>query len=248
MDNNLTPFNFEDRPVRVIVRNGEPWFVLADVCRVLEIGNSRDAAARLDGDEKADVDITDTSSNGTTQRRGMSIINESGLYSLILTSRKEAAKRFKKWVTAEVLPTIRKTGRYDAAPAQHQIPKTYAEALRLAAQQAEELEKAQAKIAAAAPKVEFFDAVSNAVNCQTVEEVAKALGTGQNRMFKFLRDEGLLKANNLPYQQYIDAGHFRVVERQYNDARGESHVYQRTLVTGKGMTYIEKRFNAGRLH
>ncbi|OZA00013.1 MAG: hypothetical protein B7X99_05750 [Rhizobiales bacterium 17-65-6] len=110
--NALTPFQFEGAEVRLIDRNGEPWFVLADVCRVLEIANSRDAAARLDDDEKADVGITDTSSNGVAQRREMTIINESGLYSLVLTSRKPAAKRFKKWVTADVLPTLRRTGVY----------------------------------------------------------------------------------------------------------------------------------------
>ena len=117
MTTNLIPFEFESQAVRVIDRDAEPWFVLADVCRVLEVANSRDASARLDDDEKADVGITDTSSNGVAQRRDMTIINESGLYSLILTSRKPAAKRFKKWVTADVLPTIRKTGTYGAPTA-----------------------------------------------------------------------------------------------------------------------------------
>lgn len=109
----LKVFEYENqRPFRIIDRNGEPWFVLVDVCAELEIANPRDAASRLDDDEKSDVGITDTSSNGVAQRRQMTIINESGLYSLILTSRKPSAKRFKKWVTAEVLPSIRRTGRF----------------------------------------------------------------------------------------------------------------------------------------
>lgn len=118
-------FSFEDQAVRVIDRDGAPWFVLADVCRVLEIGNPSDAATRLDEDEKgvaiidplrnAAVGIADTSRDGGPQ--SCTIINESGLYSLILTSRKPAAKRFKKWVTGTVLPAIRRTGRYDIAPA-----------------------------------------------------------------------------------------------------------------------------------
>lgn len=111
----LRPFAFDDHLVRVFDREGEPWFVLSDVCRVLEIANSRNAAARLDEDERSDVHITDVSSNGVSQRREMTIINESGLYSLVLTSRKPAAQRFKKWVTAEVLPTLRRTGRYEMA-------------------------------------------------------------------------------------------------------------------------------------
>lgn len=106
----LMPFDFEGNTLRAITRDGAPWFVLADVSRALEIGNARDIPNRLDEDEKG-VDIIDTL--GGPQE--MAIINESGLYTLILTSRKAAAKRFKKWVTAEVLPAIRKTGRYDPA-------------------------------------------------------------------------------------------------------------------------------------
>lgn len=104
----LKVFETEDHfDFRIIDRDGEPWFVLADVCRALEIANAADAARRLDDDEKGIV-ITDTL--GGPQK--LAIINESGLYSLILTSRKEGAKRFKKWVTSEVLPSIRKTGSY----------------------------------------------------------------------------------------------------------------------------------------
>ena len=109
--NNVVPFEFEGAAVRVTDQDGEPWFVLADVCRVLEHTNPSMAASRLDDDEKG---VTTVYTPGGDQQAA--IINESGLYSLILTSRKPAAKRFKKWVTAEVLPTIRKTGGYSAAP------------------------------------------------------------------------------------------------------------------------------------
>lgn len=104
----ISPFLFEGESlVRVVARDGSPWFVLADVCRVLEITNTGNAAARLDEDEKG-IHTMDTPS-GAQQ---MVVINESGLWSLVLTSRKPAAKRFKKWVTAEVLPSIRRTGGY----------------------------------------------------------------------------------------------------------------------------------------
>ena len=99
----------------------------------------------------------------------------------------------------------------------------------------------EAKVQEQAPKAQFHDAVSDAINCQSVQEIAKVLGTGPNRLFKFLREEGLLMRDNLPYQQHLDAGYFRVVEKQYNDGRGESHTYARTLVTGKGLAYIQKR-------
>lgn len=103
----VIPFNFNDHAVRVLTREGEPWFVLADVCDVLEIGNPTMAARRLDNDEKG---VNTIETLGGPQET--SIINESGLYTLILTSRKAEAKRFRKWVTAEVLPSIRKTGSY----------------------------------------------------------------------------------------------------------------------------------------
>lgn len=105
---NVIPFNFESREIRTLLINDQPWFVAVDVCQALEIRNNRDAISRLDEDERG-VATTDTPSG----RQAMGVINESGLYSLILTSRKATAKRFKKWVTAEVLPAIRKHGRYE---------------------------------------------------------------------------------------------------------------------------------------
>ncbi|GAB6853027.1 BRO-N domain-containing protein [Asaia astilbis] len=110
MTKSLEKFSFEGAPVRVMERNGITWWVLADVCAVLAIRNARDAADRLDDDEKG-VATTDTL--GGSQE--MTVINESGLWSLVLTSRKPQAKRLKKWVTAEVLPSIRKTGQYGSA-------------------------------------------------------------------------------------------------------------------------------------
>lgn len=113
----LTTFDFNEAPVRVLLRDEQPWFVAADVCRVLEIANSRDAIADLDEDER-DVANADTlrSNVATTDiripNRGMQIISESGLYALVFKSRKPEARKFRKWVTMEVLPAIRLTGRY----------------------------------------------------------------------------------------------------------------------------------------
>jgi len=103
----VIPFSFEDQSVRVMDQNGKPWFVLADVCKVLAISNPSQAATRLDDDEKGII-TTDTPS-GDQQ---MLIINESGLWAMVLTSRKPQAKRFRKWVTADVIPSIRKNGSY----------------------------------------------------------------------------------------------------------------------------------------
>ena len=114
MSNELTTFDFEDFAVRVVTRDGEPWFVAADVCRVLEIANSRDAVSGLDDDEKITVANPDGNPRAGIPHQ-FNIISESGLYALIFTSRKPEAKKFRKWVTSEVLPAIRKTGKYEVA-------------------------------------------------------------------------------------------------------------------------------------
>ncbi|GAB3443838.1 BRO-N domain-containing protein [Insolitispirillum peregrinum] len=106
----MTPFDFEGFPVRVLDQEGELWFVLADVCRVLELSNPSKAAERLDEDEKDT--LTNREGIASPQVQQLTIINESGLYSLIFRSRKPEARQFKKWVTSQVLPTIRKTGKY----------------------------------------------------------------------------------------------------------------------------------------
>lgn len=114
--NELQIFNFESTEIRTQLIDGEAWFVAKDVCDVLEISNSRDAVSRLDDDEKSSVGLTDGS-----QTRNYSIINEFGLYSLVLSSRKKEAKEFKRWMTHEVIPAIRKTGSYHSAMSQEDI-------------------------------------------------------------------------------------------------------------------------------
>lgn len=114
----ITTFNFVTQSVRVVMIDGTPWFVGKDVCEALSIANHNDALGRLDDDERRGVAITDPLGIEQTAVA----INESGLYSLILTSRKPEAKKFKKWVTSEVLPAIRKTGRYEAEPPRPGIP------------------------------------------------------------------------------------------------------------------------------
>lgn len=123
---NLQTFDFQEAPVRVLVREGAPWFVAADVCRVLEIANSRDAIAALDEDEKITVANADGNPRAGIPHQ-MNLISESGLYALVFKSRKPEARKFRKWVTAEVLPAIRETGRYEGASAP--MPRTVADEL-----------------------------------------------------------------------------------------------------------------------
>ena len=213
-------FNYHGNGVRIIVRDGEPWFVAADVCRILELGNSGQAISRLEEDEKSTIILND----GSPGNPNYAIVDEPGLYSLVLSSRKAEAKTFKRWVTHEVLPTIRKTGSY------HQIPQTYPEALRLAADLAEENQRLL-------PKAEMHDLFLSADNCQSMNVVAKSLGTGRTRLFQFLRDKEILMTNNTPYQDYLDRGYFRVVEKPI--VMGDQAINKpQTFVTAKGVDYI----------
>lgn len=171
--------------VRAMLRDDGPWFVAADVCAALTIGNSRDALDRLDADEKG-VGSIDTL--GGLQQ--LATVNESGLYSLILGSRKPEAKPFKRWVTSEVLPQIRKTGAYTTAmPA---LPQSFAQALRALADKTEEAERQAAALALAAPKVEMVDKYMDATGTQTFRQVAKLLQAKEPAFRAFLAARRIL--------------------------------------------------------
>lgn len=118
------------------------------------------------------------------------------------------------------------------------------EAARAWADAKEAENSAVLKLESVKPKLEFHAAVTEAINAQSIEEVAKVLGTGRNRMFDWLRSHCLLKADNIPYQEFIDREYFRIILNSYNDNKGESHTYTRTLITGKGLAYIQPIFMA----
>ena len=217
--------------------NNEPYFVAKDVCEALGLGNVSQAISRLDDDEKGIYKI-DTLGG----EQNLLHINESGLYSLVLTSSKPDAKAFKKWVTSEVLPSIRKTGSY-SIQSQFQIPQTYSEALMLAAKQAEQIEQQTALIEAQKPKVEFYEAVTGSSDTIDIASVAKVLnikGFGRNNLFEFLRNKNILMQNNQPFATFVDRGYFRVVESKYNKPDGSSHINLKTVVYQKGLDYIRK--------
>ena len=245
----LVTFDFGTNQIRVVMKDGEPWWIGADVCAVLEIANSRDALTRLDPDEKG-VASTDTPGG----RQELATVSESGLYSLVLGSRKPEAKAFKRWITHEVIPSLRRTGSYSVQQAP-QVPQTLHEALRLAADLAEQratltcrVQAQQDTIQEMEPKAAFHDAVATAASSSIcVTEMAKLLGTGGVRLYRWLREERIFmcqgRQENLPFQRYIDEGYFQVREGVNEDTKtGEPHSYRQALVTGKGQTWLAKRF------
>ena len=226
--------------IRTITKDGEPWFVLADVCRALEIRNSRMVAGRLDKDELMSVKLT---SGG--QRREMTVINESGLYAVIIRSDKPQAQSFRKWLTSEVIPTIRRTGGYVANEdmfIENYLPfldEPYRNLFRL---QMVFIDKLNERIRHDEPLVEFANQVSNTENLidmNVMAKLAKAenIPVGRNKLFDRLKRMGVLMSNNLPYQQYIDRGYFAVKESVF-EVDGLKKTYQQTLVTGKGQVFI----------
>lgn len=237
--------------IRTISQDGEPWFVAADVCRILEIGNPSDAMRRLDEDEKMTLDSTDPHAGHRGGAQFYNVVNEPGLYSLVLGSRKPEAKVFKRWITHEVIPTIRKHGMYATEETAERILNDPDFLIRtLETLKAERVRRVQAeeKIALDAPKVLFADCVSQADTDILVGELAKLLkqsgmDIGQNRLYERLRNEGYIMRNStIPTQRAMEMGLFRVIERSIVQPNGTTRITQTTKVTGKGQQYFVNRY------
>ena len=250
--NEIQIFNYNSVEVRTIQNDGEPWFVLKDVCNVLHIGNSRDVVARLDQDEKG-VGQIDTLGG----KQEMTIINESGLYNVILRSDKPEAKPFRKWVTSEVLPTIRRHGMYatpDTVEKMLADPDTTIKLLETIKQERAARLALEAQAEADKPKIIFADAVSASHTSILVGDLAKLLRQngveiGQNRLFSFLREKGYLCSQgeryNLPTQRSMDRGWFQVKETTINQPNGSVRITRTVKVTGKGQQYFINLFLSG---
>ena len=246
MTNELQVFeNNQFGQVRAIMKDGEPWFVAADVCRALEIANNRDALTRLEQDEKG-VALTDTP--GGAQE--VTIVNEPGLYALVLGSRKPEAKAFKRWVTHEVIPSIRKTGAYMTPETIEKVLMNPDTIISLATQ----LKELQTKVEKDKPKVLFADAVAASHTSILIGDLAKLIRqngveVGQNRLFQWLRDNGyLIKRKgsdwNMPTQRSIEMGLLEIKESTHIDGNGCNVTTKTPKVTGKGQAYFVNKFLA----
>lgn len=245
--------------VRTVICDGEPWFVATDVCKALEIGTTSKALERLDDDEKG---MNSIPTHGGEQN--MSIINEAGLYSLVLGSRKPEAKAFKRWITHEVIPTIRKHGAYmteqTIAKALESPDFLIELAMKLKTEQEErkrlEAENAeQAKeLDEAKPKVIFADGVCASKTSILIGDLAKLIRqngveVGQKRLFAWLRENGYLMKSgescNMPTQRSMEAKWFEIKESSVLNPDGSIRVTKTPKVTGKGQVYFVNMFLAG---
>ena len=248
--------NPEFGEVRAVALNGEPWFVGKDVAMAL--GYERETKSVVDHVDEEDRMMV----SGKTQshfgielgQRGGWLVNESGLYSLILSSKLPSAKKFKRWVTSEVLPAIRRHGAYMTEEALEKAITSPDFLIKLATNLKEEKEKrleAERKIEADRPKVTFANAVNVSKDGMLLGMLAKLLhqngvDIGQKRLFQWMRDKGYLMKNgtdkNMPTQKARELGLFKVKERAIDNPDGSVRLTRTTLVTGKGQEYFINKF------
>ena len=243
--NEVQLFNFENHEVRSLLINDEPYFVGKDVAEILGYKNPRDAVNKHVDDEDKGVAKCDTL--GGVQE--LTIINESGLYSLVLSSKLPSAKKFKRWVTSEVLPALRKTGQYQVKElsGSELMAKALIEAQNVLAAKDKVIEEMK-------PKVVFADAVATSHTSILVGELAKILkqngiDMGQKRLFAWLREKGyLIKRQgtdyNMPTQKAMELGLFEIKEGSYVNGSGVNITTKTPKITGKGQQYFINKFLA----
>lgn len=248
MNNEIQQFYFNNAALRTLTDEaGEPWFVAKDVCDILEISNPSDALKRLDDDERSRFNL---GRQGETN-----IVNEAGLYALVLGSRKPEAHEFKRWVTHEVLPQIRRTGGYIPASETDDDITILAKAVMIGQRTMEEqkrrIAEQQSRIVELEPKALFADAVAASDGTCLVGELAKmlrqnGLNIGQNRLFRLLRDDGFFGRSgsnrNVPTQKAMDLGLFRIKETAVTHSDGHVTISRTPKVTGKGQRYFIARY------
>ncbi|WP_163538271.1 phage antirepressor KilAC domain-containing protein [Gracilibacillus sp. YIM 98692] len=241
--NQLTKI-FNGHQLRIINNGDETEFVAKDVCDILEIKNSRMALSRLDGDEKG---VSSIDTHGGYQKIGT--VNEFGLYNLVLSSRKPEAKQFKRWVTHEVIPSIRKNGYYELEKPSYMIDDPIKRAERWIIERKEyELLEQQRK--EELPYTNFGKAVSNSNASINIGSFSKmmyddhGIKLGRNKMFKWLRDNGYLiktgREKNQPKQQYIEQGLFTTTVTMISRTHGDVESVT-TLITGKGQVKLSEK-------
>ena len=253
MENKLQIFdNPEFGDIRAIVKDNQPWFVGKDIAEILKYSNSRKAL--IDHVDEDDKGVTKCDTLGGTQE--MTVINESGLYSLILGSKLPTAKKFKHWVTSEVLPQIRQTGGYIPTSENDTDDDIMARALLIAQKKIELKDKVIAnkerQLIEQTPKVIFADAVSVSNSAILIGELAKILkqngiDMGQNRLFDKLRQDGYLINRkgtdyNMPTQKAMDLGLFKIKETSIAHSDGHTTISKTPKVTGKGQIYFINKF------
>lgn len=247
MDSNLQLFAFEGNQVRTLKIDGEPWFVGKDIAEILGYSNTNKALKdHVDEEDKRGYRIVTPLGKQTAK-----VINESGLYSLILSSKMPNAKKFKRWVTSEVLPAIRKHGAYMTDEKAFDVVHNKTGLADLLQQAADQLKQKDIQIEKMKPKAMLADAITASETSILVGEMAKILkkngiNTGQNRFFKWLRTNGyLIKRKgtdyNMPTQKSMNLKLFEIKERTIVDGNS-TRIVKTPKITGNGQQYLTNLF------
>lgn len=240
MSGHIVPFDYGGAQVRTVLVDGEPWFVLADLARVLAIREVSRLASRLDDGVRQTHPIPD--SMGRVQQT--TVVSEAGMYEVVIRSDKPEAAAFRRWITGTVLPEIRKTGSY-GAPAFDPASLTRAEILTMALNAETERLALEQQNKELSPKAEAFESFIDATGHYSVGSVAKMLGTSQNKLFRDLRNLGVLIAKgsmrNTPYQRYMH--HFAVKAHEYERSNGEPGTSYTTYVQPGGIDFIRRKLD-----
>jgi len=235
--------NSEFGQITVIEQDKEPWFIAKEISEILEYSATEKMTRRLDEDEKANVPFRDIGSN---QNRNQIVISESGLYEAIFGSHKPEAKKFKKWITKEVLPSIRKNGGYIIKKENETHQEIMAKALKIAnitlGEKDDTITNQALQIEQSRPMVEFAEQVDASIESVELGIFAKAINheninIGRNRLFKYLKDNNYLMDDNIPYQKYVDNNYFEVVEKVYSTMFG-NRIYYQCYIKGRGQIAI----------
>lgn len=241
-------FNYQGAQVRTVVKDGEPWFVVKDVCDVLGLTNPSESIKALDNDEKSTLRISEGGPEAN-------IINEAGLYSLIIRSNKPEAKTFKRWITHEVIPSIRKHGAYITPQTLESMISSPEFGIKLLTALKEEQDKRRAlegQIEVQKPLVAFAETCMSSKDSIKVGELAKiasknGITIGQNRLWNKLREWGhIIPGTTEPYQRYIDNGYYEVVQMGKEMASG-ARIFKVMRVAPKGQVYIMNRLRSERI-
>ena len=244
MTADVVPFDFKGQQIRTVDKHGETWFVARDVCAALGLGNGRDAVSRLDSDGVGNADVIDAL--GRTQTA--MTVNEAGLYELIFQSRVPDAKAFKRWVTHEVLPAIRRTGSFG----QVALPSSRELALMVIAE-ADRADAAESRVAELEPRAAVADRLISTAGDYSVREAAQilcrdpAIVTGERRLFTYLRLEvRWIQDSRRAYQRHVDLGRVRVrTDTRYDPATGEPHLTFQIRITPKGLAELHRLLGGG---
>ena len=232
MNSEIVPFSFNGAEVRTETVDGEPWFVVADVANVLNLANPSRVAASLEEDDLRTTEVIDS----LGRKQLAYVTTEAGVYQIVFQSRKPEASVFRKWVTREVIPTIRKTGSYSVAPVAAPAELSRLEILTMALDSERRAITAETAVVEMTPKAEAWDDFIGSEGLILIGVAAKQAGYGQNKAYRMLRAGNILRPDNVPYASF--ERYFELTFHAYEDSTGRERIKSTTKLTAGSLPWF----------